>query len=626
MHFLQPAFLWLLALGVIPVLLYLFRRKARTVPVSTLVFFKTLAREHQESAWLRRLKKLLSFLLTMFVLVAGTLALARMVAGSPGQGNYRTCVILLDRSASMAVAEGGITRLEEAKRRIGNRLGGIPDDAGLALVAYDCRPSVEQARTRVRRQLISSLDAIVPRPVAGDLETALDTAVTIASLETPALILLGTDSAPPDVGAKLPAGIALERIEVAATAPVNAGITAFQARKAPLVRDTFDVHAEVQLNRAAPSSREVHLELYVGGAPVQVRDISLEPGARQAIAFRVRGAGRQVLRMHLEMEGDVLALDDTVISALPRARPLVAVWIREDSEETPQDAYTRIALGSLREEGGLELLAGTPEQWPLTNPADVLILDGWLPREWPADTPAVVINPPGSSGPIAARALDGPVPYDSVRVGNPDHPVLFRVSSSRVAITQTAVFQPSGSFEPLWFAGREPVLAAGEVEGRRLVVMAFSPQLSERLPLTASFPLLLGNAVLWAAEGSEEARQRIQEGATGRFVEIADRSITWTHWDESRERLVTREQPIRSGAVELTRTGIWQTESGRIGTSHLLSATESDLPSRGAEETGRGSGADSGATPLRSPVRWLLFGILGVLVLESWLFHRHAVY
>ena len=94
MQFIAPSFLWLLLLGIIPVMLYLFRRKSKTVSVSTLVFFKTLAREHQESAWLRRLKKWLSFLLTVIVLTAAVIALARMVLSGRDEGDFRTVVIL----------------------------------------------------------------------------------------------------------------------------------------------------------------------------------------------------------------------------------------------------------------------------------------------------------------------------------------------------------------------------------------------------------------------------------------------------------------------------------------------------------------------------------------------------
>ena len=57
MRFLTPSYLHLLWLALIPLVLWLFRRQAKRVPVSTLLFFKSLAREHQESAWLRRISR-----------------------------------------------------------------------------------------------------------------------------------------------------------------------------------------------------------------------------------------------------------------------------------------------------------------------------------------------------------------------------------------------------------------------------------------------------------------------------------------------------------------------------------------------------------------------------------------
>ncbi|MDF1752377.1 MAG: BatA and WFA domain-containing protein [Verrucomicrobiales bacterium] len=626
MQFLHPIYLWLLALAVIPVMLYLFRRKSKQVNVSTMVFFKTLAREHQESAWLRKLKKWLSFALTILVLLASVFSLSRLIRVGEGDGNYRTYVVLLDRSASMALEdENGVSRLDRAKQIIADRIESVPEDAGLALVVYDNRPLIIQPRTLIRREFLSRLDEIKIRPIAGDVSTAMDSALMLAGHETPALVIHAGDFGNPDVASpNLPDHVSVELVNVALETPVNVGITSFQIRKSPLEQDSYDVHAQVTLNRDAPEAREVHLELFVGGVPSQVRDFDLEPGDRETFEFRVRGAGGQILRVNVAAEGDSFALDDTVISPLPRSQPIVAVWIRENSDEKPQDAYTSLALSAIQESGTLELLAGTPEQWPLKHDIDAVIFDGWLPDEWPTDLPAVVINPPGSSGPIVAQKLESPIPYDSVRVGNEDHPVLFRVSSSRVALTQTSIFQPSGSFEPLWIAGREPILAAGEVEGQRLVVMAFSPQMSERLPLTASFPLLLGNSVFWAVEGSDEYKKRINNLSTGEFVDVEGETIAWTEWKNGGMR--RRELPLDSTTIEMVRTGIWQTSSDMVGTSHLLSANESDLPGISKDELMKMEQSGVGKSGLGSLVRIFLTLIVVVLLLESWLFHRHAVY
>ena len=99
MQFLFPSLLWLGALALVPLILYLFRRKARRQEVSTLIFFKSLAKEHRESAWLRTIKRLLSLLLSILVIFAATLALGRLVS-SGDSGSVKSVVILLDRSAS----------------------------------------------------------------------------------------------------------------------------------------------------------------------------------------------------------------------------------------------------------------------------------------------------------------------------------------------------------------------------------------------------------------------------------------------------------------------------------------------------------------------------------------------
>ena len=105
MRFLAPGYLQLLWLALIPLALYLFRRRARRVPVSTLLFFRALAREHQESAWLRQLKKWLSLALTLLVLLIGVLALARPTKEAAGE-TPGSVVFMFDCSASMAATDG----------------------------------------------------------------------------------------------------------------------------------------------------------------------------------------------------------------------------------------------------------------------------------------------------------------------------------------------------------------------------------------------------------------------------------------------------------------------------------------------------------------------------------------
>lgn len=630
MQFLTPQFLWLLLLGIIPLMLYLFRRKSKTVNVATLVFFKTLAREHQESAWLRRLKKFLSFLLTILMLSLAIFVLARLIAIQDDPDQYRTVVILVDRSASMAVADAdGISRLDEAKRIVRERLEKVPEEVGVALIAYDVRAEVLQPRTFQRRELLAQLDQVVLRPMVDKTETALEVAELIAGLEKPSAIWHFSDKALEGSGIGLPLDpeIAIRERVLSLESATNAGITAFQIRPVPLEYSRYEVYVQLSLNESAAEAITARLEVSVGGIPNQHREVDLEPGERLGLTFRLSGVGDQLLRLRLKAEGDAFPLDDIVSIPLPDAQPVLAAWIRPDGGEDP---YTRFALTSIQETGRFELLKGSPAAWPLSEPVDAVIFDGWLPEDWPEDIPVIVMNPPGSSGPVLARKLSDPIPYDSVRVGNESHPVLFRVASSRVAITQTSVFQSAGSLEPLWLAGQDPILAAGEVKGQRLVIMGFSPGISERLPLTASFPLLMGNALLWCVDRDDMGSVGVDLLSTGDLARLEGDSIEWSQW-QGREDSVRR-FPLTSDVVEMDRIGVWKSfdSEGEVlqrGASHLLSATESDIPILPETEISDDSAYFTAAGQVGSRLKfWLLTVLILILLVESWLFHRYAVY
>lgn len=620
MQFLNPQLLWLLLLGFVPLVLYLFRRKSKKVHVSTLVFFKSLAREHQESAWLRRLKKWLSFVLTILILFLAVFVLSRIIVKQDEGSQFNTVVILLDRSASMEVAdEEGESRIDAAKRILKERLKQIPEEIGISLVAYDVRPEVLQPRTLKRRELISRLDDVAVRPMADKTDSAVETARILAGLEPPTEIWHVSDHALAD-SFRLPENVSVRELNLALPEVSNPGITSFQIRPVPLEYSRYDAFVQVALNHAAVEPVTAKLNVSVGGIPSQFRELDLKPGERISFTFRINGARDQILRLELNSENDDFALDNVVSIPLPDVQPILAAWIRKDETEDP---YTRFALSSIQEAGSLELLKGGPDAWPLREEVDAVIFDGWVPEEWPEDIPVIVINPPASSGPVLARQLSSPIPYDAVRVGNEEHPVLFRVSSGRVSLTQTSVFQVTDSLEPLWIAGNEPVLAAGEVNGQRLVVLGFSPGLSENLPLTSSFPILMGNALLWCVDELTDVN-RVQLYSTGDLAHVDGESLTWMVTEN--RQLKKQRYPLKSKIVELDRIGMWETDTGQKGASHILSSVESDIPAQPEMRSN-----DSDYFSVKRGIagglnNWLLGFAIVILLLESWLFHRHSVY
>lgn len=613
MRFLTPHLLHLAWLALIPLALYLFRKRARRVPVSTLLFFRSLSREHQESAWLRRLKKWLSLLLTLLVIAAAVLALARpvseAVSDAPG-----AVVLVIDRSASMSAQDPqGRTRLEVARQALKDRLSRLPDQVVLSLVAFDARSQVLLSRSRNRRECLRLLQEVHPMPMEARTDAALVVVRRLVGLEARSQVWHAGDSPLPGVS-----DMAYAFIDTALKKPINLGITAFQIRRALLSRDRFEAFIKINAARSNPSRLASTLEVNLAGRLAQLREIDLEPGASTSLIVPLEGVRGQLMEVRLKTANDCFGWDDAVAAPLPETRPLVVTLF-----SNKLDPFTELALASISEAGRLEVLKGRPEDWPPKNRPDVFVFENWLPEKLPEDRPVIALNPAKSTSPLQVRRLQEPgLPHDSIRTVTPDHPLLFRIASSRLALTQTGVLDLGGILEPLWMAGNEPILAAGEMNGQRLVVSAFSPTLSEQLALLPAFPLLLGNALYWCAENND-AVSGLQPLHPGDLLNESG-IVEWKEWTGS--EFVDSSDQAANGLLPIHRIGFWKT-SDRQGSSVLASASETDLPASGQAETSTAAlpAIQAGSAVSEWP-RLLLWVILALLLLESFLFHRRAVF
>jgi hypothetical protein len=100
--------------------------------------------------------------------------------------------------------------------------------------------------------------------------------------------------------------------------------------------------------------------------------------------------------------------------------------------------------------------------------------------------------------------------------------------------------------------------------------------------------------------------------------------IRWTGSDDgqSSSRLVE----LESDVVEMNQIGIWETDTGLKGAAHLLSARESDIASSASVDLNESEYFAVASRFAGNLKWWFLSLIILFLVIESWLFHRHAVY
>ncbi|MEM0968676.1 MAG: hypothetical protein AAGJ31_04945, partial [Verrucomicrobiota bacterium] len=344
-----------------------------------------------------------------------------------------------------------------------------------------------------------------------------------------------------------------------------------------------------------------------------------EEGDRATLSVSVEGKGGDVMRFSLQSDpSDSFAEDDLVEVQLPETEPLVA--LRVGAQET-LDPFLHLALQSLHELGVLEIWSIQPEQWPIEG-ADVVIGDQWVPKDWdawPEETALLLVNPPSGFGPLQVSPLPVGLPRSAPQVLDANHPVLYRVGRDH-SFWQTSELSLPAGMDVLWRVGRSPVLAAGEVEGKRLGVLAFSPEQSSDFPLRPAFPLLIGNFLYWGVENEDESWTRLG-GKTGAVQPLQGAEVSW--WDRGGNRVGP--QPLEiSGVASLSRSGRWETDLGERGAAHLLSARESD-------QAGRDERESLLPPPPTSwhPTEWtsvLLGWVLLILLLESFLFHQRSWY
>ena len=614
MHLLAPAYLHLLWLALVPLVLWLFRRRAKRIQVSTLLFFRTLAKEHSESAWLRQIKRWISLAFTLLVILFAVLALARP-ARDAADGSPGAVVVMIDCSASMAALDGQTSRLDDAKRIARERLLGLPDSVVASLIAFADKPSVLLSRSRNRREFLRLLDSLEVTPAEGNTASALVVARRLAALESPAQIWHIGDEPSAELSAK-----GYSFTDVSLTKLTNVGITAFQLRKAPLSRDRYEGFVKVSAAAGNANPVQATLEARIGGRIAQLREIELKPGESTSLILPLEGLRGEMMEIELKCPEDCLGWDNAVIAPLPELKPLVVAWFSEKP-----DPFTELAMGSLVDAGHLEILRGDSKQWPLKDAPDVYVFENWVPPTWPTDRPAIALMPPSDIGSVQAKALAQSVPCDVIRSVSAGHPVVYRVDTARLSLTQTTLLSPSSALETLWMAGSEPVLAAGEINGQRTVITAFSPSRSEQLALLPAYPLLLGNALYWCAENSD-ALSDLKPRHPGDVL-TANAPLQWHLWNGHSFTTATDEP--QNGLVELRRIGAWELDDHHAGACVLASSTETNVPRKDNHADILSETSKTTAPAFASGMSWpqmLLWVVLSLLLVESFLFHRKAVY
>jgi hypothetical protein len=493
MSFLTPTAFALTALLPVVVAMYFLKLRREDRPVSSTYLWQRLVRDYEANAPWQRLRRNLLLLLQLLFLIALILALARPFRPTEGAAGH-SLILIIDTSASMAATDVQPSRLDVARARARDLVTSLPDNARVTVIAAGRTPQVLVSGAQDRRQARDAIDSLRIENSTSDLATALSLAGAVAARQTQAEIVVLSDGRVDLKPTEVPA--AVRYIPVGEQGD-NQAVSALSLRE---LAGGQAVSLFAQVTNHAPKPANRRLNIYVDGQLFDARDITIPAGSTTEIVQDDLPATTRQAKVRLQ-GSDSLALDDLAWTVRTPGKPAPVLLVSE---------------GNLFLETALSLLPNI--QLTITTPADynsqltidnsqltivnweLTIFDRTVPPTLPP-TNAFFIAPPA---PTAWFTPTGTL--DNLQLTIVNEPLMRYVNLTGLQVLEALAIPLPEWGRPLVTTADSrlsewPLLFAGEVDGRRVAVLAFDLRNSD-LVLRPAFPLLVSNLIDFLVPGA----------------------------------------------------------------------------------------------------------------------------
>jgi hypothetical protein len=513
-NFLAPAAAVLaLTLPAIVALYFLrIRRPTRIVPA--LHLWPDQIRDRQANVPWQRLR--FSWLLLLQLLAAAVLvAAAVQPVLSAGTSLSRHSVVLLDVSASMQARDVQPSRLDEAKREIGELIDKVGPLDRVTLIAVGSVPHVVTSVIGDRESLRRALSATGASNGSADLSAALTLASGLVRPGDDAHAYLFSDGIVgpirTDSANALPFQLDYHRVGISGE---NVGLTSLVVRTGAQSRA-----AHLHVQNFGQQARSFSLEWRADNKLVDVRKLTLAGGQAEDLVLPVP-ADATVVSAHIDT-GDIFALDDTVtaVARTPRAFRVLLV--------TSANVFLQQAL-SLRPDFELEVVG--PSEYKSSASYAMTIFDRFSPPTLPTG-PFIAIAPP--SGSVLAGGT--PIGIGRVRASDAGDPLLTNVDLQDVHIARSQDLHASKFGRALITSLQTPLVLVRD-EPYRQVLFGFDLHDSD-LPLRVAFPILMQNLSEWILPPSVPSHSFHPDEPVTIVPQTAATSVTVVRPDGSRRSL-----------------------------------------------------------------------------------------
>jgi hypothetical protein len=496
-NFLAPAAAVLaLTLPAIVALYFLrIRRPTRIVPA--LHLWPDQIRDRQANVPWQRLR--FSWLLLLQLLAAAVLvAAAVQPVLSAGTSLSRHSVVLLDVSASMQARDVQPSRLDEAKREIGELIDKVGPLDRVTLIAVGSVPHVVTSVIGDRESLRRALSATGASNGSADLSAALTLASGLVRPGDDAHAYLFSDGIVgpirTDSANALPFQLDYHRVGISGE---NVGLTSLVVRTGAQSRA-----AHLHVQNFGQQARSFSLEWRADNKLVDVRKLTLAGGQAEDLVLPVPA-------------------DATVVSAHIDTGAFRVLLV------TSANVFLQQAL-SLRPDFELEVVG--PSEYKSSASYAMTIFDRFSPPTLPTG-PFIAIAPP--SGSVLAGGT--PIGIGRVRASDAGDPLLTNVDLQDVHIARSQDLHASKFGRALITSLQTPLVLVRD-EPYRQVLFGFDLHDSD-LPLRVAFPILMQNLSEWILPPSVPSHSFHPDEPVTIVPQTAATSVTVVRPDGSRRSL-----------------------------------------------------------------------------------------
>jgi hypothetical protein len=625
-----------------PVLIawHLLKLRRRPVRVSSTLFWRQAFRDLQVNVPLRWLRASWLLLLQAMALALLVLAIGRPALHAEGPAPRRV-YLLIDRSASMSATdgEGGLSRLEEARRRaedIARDVRGLGSRTEVGVAAFAVEPIVLTAPTTSLDAVRRAIRQITPTDQPADLQAALRLLGALATeergaeegIEPPTVLLFSDGSLDAAEGVPGLGEIRLVRVGGQA-ATDNLGIVSLSARRDG--QDPSRVRVFARILNAGQEAVTAPVTLTVEGERVETRAVRVPGGASEAVIFELLRPAGGLVTLTIE-RADMLDSDNAaglVLAAASRPRILVVSPRSGALDEATPEEPVWLLTDVLAELAPASFARVGVEQYESMGPAgaELVVFD----RVRPERLPPVPTMSFGAGLPIEGligSVVAGPAGY--VLTWDRAHPVLRDVAMDGVFVGDSIDLSPAErtrGVRVLARASTGPVIVLAEDGSLRRLIVGFEPWKSN-WPLQAGFPVFVANAVDFLTLRGEESVGRsftTAQVATARVPE-GTRRVEFSGPVRVSVSVPEGERSASLGLIE--RAGVYRADrfegrdargGDRVVAVNLLDPAESALALGESVRVGTMTARASTGAPVPREI-WAWFALAALLLMTlEWL-------